>query len=98
VGADLDGGSYTIRLIWNGTDSYWYVRVLDNIGQTVLMADRRLIADWPLWKELTVRTPPGFLIARDTSGQGIAPSLTDLGSRVQLYYASAADLVTLGIS
>ncbi len=98
VGADLDGVSYTLRFRWHVADGYWYVRVLDDPGETVLMGDVRVVADWPLYRARVVRTPPGFLIARDTTGSGQAPGLSDLGGRVQLYYLTVADLADFGVN
>lgn len=92
VGVDLEGASYTLRFRWHVTDGYWYLRVLDDPGQTVLMADIRVVANWPLYRSRTVRTPPGALIAFDTTGNGIAPGLADFGSRVLLYYATEAEV------
>jgi hypothetical protein len=96
VGVELDGASYTLSFRWHVGDEYWYLRVLDDPGQTVLMGDVRVVADWPLYRSRTVRFPVGYLIARDTTGQGLAPGLSDLGGRVQLYYATAADVAALG--
>ena len=42
-----------------------------------------------------MRTPSGYLIARDTSGRGEPPTLTDLGTRVQLFYITAAEVAAL---
>ena len=38
--------------------------------------------------------PSGELVAFDTTNLGRAPGLTDLGSRVQLFYVEASELVT----
>jgi len=95
IGVDLDGVSYTLRFIWDPTVARWLVRVLDALNQVVLMAERRVVADWPLWRAAPVRTPSGYLIARDTSGRGEPPTLTDLGTRVQLFYITAAEVAAL---
>lgn len=92
IGVDLDGVSYTLRFFWDPALERWYMRVLDDLNQNVLMGDTRVVADWPLYRSSPVRTPPGFLIARDTTGQGIPPSLSDLGGRVQLYYVPFAEV------
>jgi hypothetical protein len=97
VGVDLDGASYTLRFVWNTTDEYWYSRTLDDPGVTLLMGETRIVADQPLYLSRRVRTPGGFLIARDTTGQGIAPKLNDFGSRVQLWYLTEEELADLGL-
>lgn len=97
VGADLDG-ALTLRFRYNTSDGYWYIRVLDDPGQTVLMADRRVVADAPLYRASPVRTPPGVLVAFDTTGQGLAPGLSELGGRVQIIYATPDELAALGVT
>jgi hypothetical protein len=98
VGADLDGVSYTLRFMFNAGDGYWYMRVLDALAQTVLMGDRRVVADTPIYAAATGRNPPGLFLAKDTTGQGLAPGLSDFGTRVLLYYVTAAELAALGIA
>jgi hypothetical protein len=93
----LEGVTYTLHLQWNTRDSGWRLRVLDEPGQTVLMGDTRLVADWPLYRSRIERTPPGLFLVRDTSGAGEDPTLDGLGGRWQLWYIPAADLAALGV-
>lgn len=88
----LDGVTYTLRFQWNTRDSGWRLRILDEPGQVILMGDVRLVADWPLYLSRVIRTPPGLLMVRDTSGLGQDPGLSDLGARHQLWYSTAAEV------
>jgi len=92
----LEEVTYTLHMQWSETDSGWYLRVLDEPGQTVLMGDVRMVADWPMYKSRIpeVRTPPGLLMVVDTSGRGVDPGLGDLGAgaRCQLVYFTAAEV------
>ena len=88
----LDGVTYTLAYRWNDTDGHWYLQVLDEPGQVLLAGDCRVVADWPLYSAHTARTPPGFLIVLDTTGQQQDPGLADLGGRHQLFYVLASEV------
>jgi hypothetical protein len=95
---DADGTSYALRFVWSETGSYWYVRVLDETVQTVLMAARRVVGNTPLFRTSpAVRTPPGYFLVYDTTGQGLPPTLTSLGDTSILVYVTEAELAALGI-
>lgn len=71
----LDGVTYTLHFQWNTRDSGWRLRVLDEPGQTVLLGDTRLVADWPLYPS---RLPAILPAAGGTSlviQQGVAAAL-----------------------
>jgi hypothetical protein len=88
----LDGVTYTLQFRWNVRCSAWFLDVLDEAGQTVVMAGLKLVADWPLAAYRTGARLPGALVFVDTSGNGQDPGLTDLGIRVLMLYFSAAEL------
>lgn len=98
VSVTLDGTTYTLRLSWNEADAGWYVVLLDEPGQVVLAGAVRLVADWPLWRGWSTRTPPGYLMVRDTSGAGRDPGIDELGTgaRCVLVYLTAAEAAALG--
>ena len=112
IGVNADGTTYTLRFRWNTSDGYWYVRVLDEPGAVVLMGDWRCVIASPvydatgkitalagaLYASRSNRQPAGLFYLVDTSGQGKAPGISDLGARVQLRYLAAADMVALGLS
>lgn len=96
--ADADGTSYALRFVWSATGGYWYVRVLDETAQTVLMASRRVVGNTPLYRTSpAVRTPPGYFLVYDTTGQAQPPTLETLGDTAVLIYATEAELLALGI-
>lgn len=101
--AELDGVAYTIQLRWNpraervladGTEEAgaWFLTILDEPGNTIILGDVKLVIDWPLFRVTANREPPGFLMAIDTSGVGIDPGLDDLGVRVVLDYITEAEI------
>jgi hypothetical protein len=97
--APLDGVTYTLSFRWNVRASGWYLDIWDETGTVLYVAGVRVVANYPLCAYFTGRQPPGHLVFVDTSGQGLDPGLSDLGSasaRVQLYYLTAAELAQLG--
>jgi hypothetical protein len=94
VQVTLEDVTYTLELRWNVRSSAWYMNVLDAEGVTMLQAGIKLVADWMLASYSVGAQPPGAFVARDTSGQGIDPTLEDLGTRVQLLYFSTEDLTS----
>jgi len=94
ISVTLDGTPYTLALQWNARQASWFLRVLDEPGQTVLMGDTRLSADWPAYRSRprSQRHPPGLLMVYDTTGKGEDPQLATLGARHLLYYLSVAEL------
>lgn len=88
----LDGREYTLTLEWSERESAWYLQLADQ-GDVPIAGATKVVADWPLL--LTTNDPrkfPGALIARDTTGQGLDPTLNDLGVRVLLVYVPQDEL------
>lgn len=92
--ATLEAVTYTVQLRWNVRAQAWFATVLNEPGDTVLIGDTRLVANWPMNFYFTGRTPPGCLVVIDTSGAGEDPSLDGLGDRWQIWYVSSAELGT----
>ena len=96
--AVLDEVSYTIEFQWNNGDTssggagFWYFSVLDETGSVRYSTGTKLTVGWPHGFYTTGRTPPGWIMLVDTSGQDQEAGLLDLGGRCQLYYVPAADL------
>lgn len=91
----LDGLTVTLDFRWNTRALAWWMTVLNDEADTVLVGNTRVTVDFPQNAYLTGREPPGLFIFVDTSGQGRDPGLTDLGNRVQLTYTSAEELAAL---
>lgn len=88
----LDGLTFTFEFEWNEREEAWYFNLYDATGD-LLLAGKKLVADFPLLMRLADRRrPPGDLTVVDTAGAGAAPGLNDLGRRHALMYIEAADL------
>jgi hypothetical protein len=91
--AELDGVSYTLEWRWNWRDAGWYLTLGDGEGNPMAQ-NLRVVLNTALNATGFGRQewPPGILFALDTSGKDVDATLDDLGSRVKVYYAEAADL------
>ena len=88
----LDAVTYTLRFRWNNREGAWYLSILDEASETMLLADMKIVVPWPLNAYRSGNPMPGALIAFDSEGLDQDPALTDLGIRVKLYYVTGADL------
>lgn len=88
----LENKTYTIQCRWNSRIERWFMDVLNDAGDTVLLGGLCLIANWPLALYITGREPPGWLIVVDTSGGGTDPDLNSLGKQHQLWYYTKAEI------
>lgn len=91
----LDGVTYTLAFRWNIRAAAWFMDILNEDGDTVIVAGIKIVVDFPLNLYRADREPPGILIAQDTLGSGVDPGLGELGDRVQLKYVSAVLLAQL---
>ncbi len=86
VDVTLSGGVYRFFLYWNTRGQFWSLDILDS-SDSPTAAGIKLVADWELISGLgNSALPPGFLYCVDTSGQGLDPTDSDLGTRVILIY------------
>lgn len=102
----LEDVTYTLEFRWNeratridgdGNEAAgaWFMNVFDAEGVTPLALSVRLVVDYPLAVVPVDREPPGIFFAIDTEGvigEGVDPDFDDLGTRVQLHYATSDDL------
>lgn len=87
----LDGVSYELEFRWNSRDEAWYINIFNTSG-TALAYGIRVVTDWPLIRRMTVaERPAGSIIALDTTGTGTMPTLTTLGTVIQLVYIDEDD-------
>ncbi len=93
LGVELDGKTYRLDFRWNPRCEQWVLNVLDG-GGGVVVQGVRVVIDVPLLQRFGPRVdlPPGLLMFVDSSGDQVDAGLTDLGSRVQLFYLPAGDL------
>lgn len=88
----FDGVTYGIRMHWNEREGAWYLDLLD-AADDVIIAGRKLVADWPLLHRcVDARKPPGQIYCIDKSGRGEDPGFDDIDDRVVLLYYDAQEL------
>lgn len=88
----LDNKIYEFQFDWNVRDEHWSMMIRDKNNQ-VIVSGIKIVADYELismYRYLDV--PPGYLIAVDTSGQGLDPGFDDFGTRVLLMYFSQGEI------
>jgi hypothetical protein len=86
---ELDGVNYDLLFRWNHRDGTWMLTIAPE-QEAPILAGIRVVADTPLIEFCGhADKPHGTLMAVDTSGQGRAPGLQDLGGRVMLLYEVA---------
>lgn len=88
---ELEGVSYGFEFRWNSRDAAWFMTILTG-DDVVIAAGIKVVLDFPLGvRRASALMPPGSFIAVDTTGQGEAPGLNDLGERVQLSYLDSSE-------
>lgn len=91
----LEGTTYTLGFLWNGRESSWYLSILTEAEEPILMGVK-LVPRWATGLRCKdPRMPPGQLTLEDTSGQDAAPGRDELGERCLLVYYSADELAAL---
>lgn len=91
--AELDGVTYGFEFLWGYRDSKWYFSVNDAEGEPIV-SHRKAVVSFPLLARFKREDlPPGALLLQDTAGGSEDPALDDLGTRVQLLYYTAAELL-----
>lgn len=95
---EFDGVIVGLRLWWNARAQRWILDVTDQAGAEIasglgLVIGRSLLARFGARPDM----PPGSLVAVDTSGAGREAGRDDLGDRVRLVYADAAELAAAGV-
>lgn len=88
----LEAVTYTLRIRWNDRLEAWFMTLLDEGAETILIAGMRLVVSWPINAYRSGSKIPGVFILFDTTGQDLDPQLNDLGVRVKLYYLTSTDL------
>lgn len=87
----LDGVRYRLRVYYSFREEVWYLDILSD-RETDIIIGIKLVPDWPLIERFQIPgQPPGELYAIDTSGKGLPPGRTELGTgrRVRLRYVEA---------
>lgn len=88
----LDGVPFVLRWRWSDTESSWYLDIQDEFREPLCLGVKVVIGPKLAKRRLVAGMPRGVLVAVDTSRQGAAPGIEDLGDRVQVYYLGADEL------
>lgn len=83
---------FRLTFAYNTRDARWYMDVAKSDG-TALVSGVKIVADHPLLLRYTnIDLPVGYLVATDSTGEGIEPEKDDFGDRVKLVFIPSADL------
>lgn len=89
----LGGSQYVIRWQWNEREGTWAFTIADAEGVAILSGVRVVLnVDLLEWTS-DPRKPDGALLVVDPSGGTTEPTLSDLGQRVQVVFATSDELV-----
>lgn len=91
----LDGVDYQFDVRWNARDAAWYFDIL-TVDQVMIRAGNKIaLGSSPGGRSASENFPEGLFLVLDTSGAGIDASYEDLGTRVQMYFYTAAEINAL---
>ncbi len=85
----LDGQDWTLDFVFNTREGRWALSIIDLDGNSVVTG-QPIVCGLNLLAR-AIKGPPGLLIAIAEDEGFEAPSLTELGARVTLWYASEDD-------
>jgi len=92
VQSQLEGVTYTLNFRWDVRASAWFMKIYDEQGINLLVAEVKIVVSWVLAAYVIDRQPPGAFVAVDTSGAHSDPTDSDFGKRVELHYLTKAEL------
>lgn len=96
ISSQASSQTYTFEFIWNDRDQSWYCQIGDS-QENLLAGSVRVVLGKSLFgRYVNPNLPPGQFTVIDTTGQDQDAGLADLGSRVQVWYVTAAEVVALG--
>ncbi len=95
VGTVLGTAPFVLDVRWNGRDGAWYLDILDEDAEPILTGIRVVLGALLGGRSVNPAFPPGRLIAADLSGEGRDAGIDDLGTRVLVYFYSAAEVLEL---
>lgn len=85
---------YTLDFEWNERGQFWTMHISDE-NEVPMFQGIRLITGVPfLDKYYNTLRPPGDFYCFDTSGSGVDPGISDLGTRVLLIYRESTTVDT----
>jgi hypothetical protein len=93
LATNIENENYIFFVRWNSRDAAWYFDLLEQNG-TMIARGVKIVLGAPLARSTVHRLfAAGVFVARDTTKSGKEPTLDDLGTRVQLWYLTTAEMV-----
>lgn len=93
VSTTLDERQYVLDIRWNTRAGKWVMDVLTDEAQPIrtglhLVLGAMYVSSDPRW-------PAGLFVAADLSGEGREATLDDMGTRVVVFFYTAAEIAAL---
>lgn len=88
----IDGTAYQIDCHWNTRAAAWFFGFSDPDTGAPILQGLRMELGALFRGGVDPALPGGLFFLVDTTGAGVPPTLTDLGQRVVLYYATADEV------
>jgi hypothetical protein len=95
VGTELAGIQYLLDVRWNERDSAWYLSLMAEDETPIRMGMKIVLGTMLGVRSAHPLFPPGAFMASDLSGKGRDATLTDLGTRVVVYFFTNDELNAL---
>ncbi len=93
---EIEGSTFSFEFIWNDRDDSWYCQIGDAQENLLAGSVRCVLGKSLFGRYRNTALPPGQFICIDTTGKDLDAGLTELGSRVQIWYFNAAEVAALG--
>ena len=90
----LDATEYIFDVRWNDRDGAWYFDISDAEGSLIRAGIKIMLGSSLGRASVDPRFPNGVFAASDLSGANVDATYTDLGTRVVVFFYTAAELST----
>lgn len=91
----LDGTTYGVEVYWNAREEAWYLDLLTDEDVPIRTGVKVVLGSALGRRSVSPLFPRGVLLAVDLSGEERDAAFDDLGTRVVVYFYTAADLGAL---
>lgn len=88
----LEGTNYRFTFKWNKREGYWYFDLADADAVPIRSGIKCVLGTLLLKRVTDARRPPGEIACVDVTASGQDAGFDDFGSRVLLYYFTAAEV------
>lgn len=89
----MDGTVYRLTFNWNTRIQAWYMQIAEQDGSPIVSGIKLLPMISLLQRHKDARLPPGVLFSYDVieAGTAAAPSKSQLGSKMKLFYIGQSE-------